>query len=120
MTDRNQARAMDLPDYPCPPTVGQIGSHAGSWGWFSSAHIAQDDNGYLWIESKARPLPTRTEPTRLKSLAAWTEQGIALYTPPSAYQVMGFLTSPVDELEWAPVASILKEPPGYATDSADL
>lgn len=114
MTDRKQARAMDLPDYPCPPTVGEIATHAGSWGWFNAGHIAQDSQGYLWVKRDARPYPAPKVPREFQGLAAWTEGGIALYLHPRGYGQMKFLEGEVDEVAWAPVASVLREPPPFA------
>ncbi|MFJ5967898.1 hypothetical protein [Streptomyces sp. NPDC093060] len=121
MTDRKQARAMDLPDYPCPPSLGQVPAHAGSWGWFwpvttSNADIviAQDPNGYLWVRSSTRLDPHPDISTKVSALAAWTEDGLGLYVPKEAYKYVRRFDGSFDELEWTPVAVVLKEPPGYA------
>ena len=113
MTDRKQARAMDLPDYPCPPNLGGIPTHAGSWGWFNPATtISQDADGYLWVKSAERCQPTAD--TSIAPLAVWTEDGLALYLPRHAYHFVRSLDEPVDELLWTPVASVLREPPAFA------
>lgn len=114
MTDRKQARAMDLPDYPCPPTVGEIADHAGSWGWFNPGWVAQDGSGYLWVKRGAQPRPRPQAPESLQALATWTEDGIGLYLPRKGYGHMTLLQGEVDEAAWAPVASVLKEPPAFA------
>lgn len=114
MTDRKQARAMDLPDYPCPPTLGEIATHAGSWGWFNPGWVAQDRSGYLWVKRDTQPRPKPQAPEELQALATWTEDGIALYLPPRAYGHMALLQDEADEVTWAPVASVMKEPPAFA------
>ncbi|MEV7952901.1 hypothetical protein [Streptomyces sp. NPDC088141] len=76
MTDRKQARAMDLPDYPCPPLFGDIATHAGSWGWFNAvatgSHrvIARDLDGYLWVRSYVSLSPERETRGQVPALAA--------------------------------------------------
>lgn len=119
MPERKQARAMDLPDYPCPPTLGEIATHAGSWGWFNafavrpdSATVAQDADGYLWVRADVRPTPDRGAGATQVALATWTEGGIALYLAPEAYRYLHVVD--VSGGGWVPVASVLKEPPGYA------
>ena len=114
MTDRKQARAMDLPDYPCPPTIGEIATHAGTWGWINPGYVAQDEDGYLWVERSGHPRPTPQPPWDLQGIVVWTEEGLALYLPHKGYGHMKLLRGAVDEALWAPVASVLKEPPGYA------
>lgn len=120
MTDRKQARAMDLPDYPCPPSLGQIPGHAGSWGWFypsasgkSTAAVVQDTNGYLWARSSAHLSPQPEVGHNIVALAVWTEDGLGLYVAREAYKHI-YRLDDLDELEWTPVAVVLKEPPGYA------
>ncbi|MFD4949873.1 hypothetical protein ACFWNT_47255 [Streptomyces sp. NPDC058409] len=118
MTGRKQAGAMDLPDYPCPPSLVDIATHAGSWGWFdtfvlgSNKIIACDTEGYLWVRSNSSLAPERE--THSRALAAWTEDGVALFVPREAYKYLRYIENPVDEAEWTPVASVLKEPPQYA------
>jgi hypothetical protein len=120
MSDRKQARAMDLPDYPCPPSLGQIPNHAGSWGWFNTVGIpgrpviGRDGDGYLWARSDARLSPERETRGAVPALAVWTEDGAALFVPREGYKHLRSIEGPVDELEWTPVASVLKEPPAYA------
>ena len=116
MTDRKQARAMDLPDYPCPPTLGQIATHAGSWGWANPGYVAQDSDGYLWVEKAGEPRPTPQTPVEFQALISWSEDGLTLFMPRKGYGHMRVLRSPVDEGLWAPIAAVLKEPPGYALD----
>jgi hypothetical protein len=112
MSDRKQARAMDLPGYPCPPTLGQIATHAGSWGWFwASARVGQDLNGDLWVDSVANLSPKRRD-----ALATWTEDGIALFVPPSSYGQIVTIQGALESARWVPVASILKEPPAYSLE----
>lgn len=114
MTDKEHARAMDLPDYPCPPNLGAIAAHAGSWGWANPADsIAQDADGYLWVKTGTRLSPTPS--TSLDVLGTWTEDGIGVYVPKRSY---GFIRS-IPTLcapQWVPVAVVLKEPPAYAVD----
>ncbi|MET9657856.1 hypothetical protein [Streptomyces sp. NPDC006510] len=118
MTDRKQARAMDLPDYPCPPSLGDIATHAGSWGWFdtfvlgSNKIIARDPEGFLWVRSNSSLVPERE--THSRALAAWTEDGVALFVPREAYKYLRTIENPVDEAEWTPVVGVLKDPPQYA------
>lgn len=120
MTDRKQARAMDLPDYPCPPSLREIATHAGSWGWFNTVGtpgcpvIARDTEGYLWVQSDRELSPERETRGAVPALAVWTEDGVALFVPRDAYKYLRTIQPPADELEWTPVASILREPPGYA------
>ncbi|RPK56269.1 hypothetical protein EES43_24815 [Streptomyces sp. ADI96-02] len=115
MSDRKQARAMDLPDFPCPPSVGEIATHAGSWGWINPGHVSQDERGYLWVKRNAVPSPAARSPQDLQALAAWSEGGIALYVSRRGYQHIDLLRGDVDESAWAPVASVMKEIPGYAS-----
>ncbi|WP_143666763.1 MULTISPECIES: hypothetical protein [unclassified Streptomyces] len=115
MSDRKQARAMDLPDFPCPPSVGEIATHAGSWGWVNPGSVAQDKQGYLWVKRDAVPSPAPRAPWDRQDLVAWTEEGIALYVPRKAYEHIESLRGDVDEAAWAPVASVMKEIPGYAS-----
>ncbi|WP_127468813.1 hypothetical protein [Streptomyces sp. B27] len=115
MSDRKQARAMDLPDFPCPPSVGEIATHAGSWGWINPGHVSQDAGGYLWVKRSAVPAPAARVPEDRQALAAWTEDGVALHVPRKAYEHMGFIAGDADETAWVPVASIMKEIPGYAS-----
>lgn len=122
MSDRKQARAMDLPDYPCPPSLGQIPHHAGSWGWFGTsatsplnAAVAQNANGYLWARSTTHLQPHPQVGVKSTALAVWTEDGLGLYVPREAYRYV-YRVDNIDELEWTPVAAVLKEPPGYAVN----
>lgn len=114
MSSRKQARAMDLPDFPCPPSVGEIATHAGSWGWVNPGYAAQDEHGYLWVKRDAVPSPVATAPKGRQALVAWTEDGIALHVPREAYGHIDFLRGDVDEAAWVPVAAVMKEHPGYA------
>lgn len=115
MSNRKQARAMDLPDFPSPPSVGEIATHAGSWGWFNIGSVSQDEQGYLWVKRNAVPSPSARTPRDLQALAAWAEGGIALYVSRESYRYINFLRGDVDESAWAPVASVMKEAPGYAS-----
>ncbi|MGW1154421.1 hypothetical protein ACWD45_24455 [Streptomyces rubiginosohelvolus] len=115
MSDRKQARAMDLPDFPSPPSVGEIATHAGSWGWFNIGSVAQDERGYLWVKRNTVPSPAARVPWDLQALAAWDEGGIALYVSRESYRHLDFLRGDVDESVWARVASVMKELPGYAS-----
>jgi hypothetical protein len=120
MTDRKQARAMDLPGYPCPPSLREIANHAGSWGWFNTVGmpgrpvIARDADGYLWARSDEELSPERETRGAVPALAVWTEEGVALFVPREAYKYLRNIASPADELEWTPIAAVLTEPPGYA------
>ncbi|MFD8777501.1 hypothetical protein [Streptomyces sp. NPDC059916] len=115
MPERKQARTMDLPEYPCPPSLGDIASHAGSWGWANPIGvIAQDDDGYLWVNAATDLTPHRS--TSLYVLAVWTEDGISVYVPRSAYQHVKTIRGAMNQKAWVPVASVMKEPPAYAVN----
>ena len=120
MTDKRPARAMDLPDYPCPPSLREIASHAGSWGWFNTVPtpgrpiIARDTDGYLWARADKELSPERETRGAVDALAVWTEDGVALFVPREAYKYLRTIKPPVDELEFVPIASILKQPPDYS------
>jgi hypothetical protein len=115
MTDRKQARAMDLPNYPCPPSVGHIASHAGSWGWVNpNGAVAQDEDGYLWVNGAENLTPIPSTSTYI--LAVWTEEGVAVYVPQPSYQHVKTIRGEMGSKAWVPVASVLKEPPGYAVN----
>ncbi|MFJ2279206.1 hypothetical protein ACIOEZ_34220 [Streptomyces sp. NPDC087866] len=114
MSGRKQARAMDLPDFPSPPSVSEIVTHAGSWGWVNSGHVAQDSSGYLWVEGKASPSPAARHPQELQALVAWSEEGLVLYLPRTAYQHIRSLHGDIDEAAWVPIVGVMKECPGYA------
>jgi hypothetical protein len=117
MSERKQARAMDLPEYPCPPSMGHIASHAGSWGWANPVNtIAQDENGYLWVSSTTDLTPSCTSP--LYILAVWTEEGISVYVPRGSYQHVKTIRGAMENKPWVPVASVMKEPPTYAVNFA--
>jgi hypothetical protein len=113
MTDRKQARAMDLPDYPCPPFVRDIPNHAGSWGWVNGFSIVQDDDGYLWADGNATPLPVKKVPWATQVLLAWSDVGLTLYAPPESYQYLKRITGELDRAKWIPVARVMKEPPTF-------
>lgn len=111
MTERKQARAMDLPEYPCPPTMGHIASHAGSWGWANpTGAVAQDHDGYLWVKASTHLAPKPSTSHYL--LGVWAEGGLEVYVPRAAYgHIRTVETAGTD---WVPVSRVLKEPPGYA------
>jgi hypothetical protein len=124
MTDRKQARAMDLPGYPCPPSLSAVPAHAGSWGWFSAgatgqinAVVAQDTSGYLWARSSTHLSPQAPAGLKAVALAVWTEDGLGLYLAPEAYRYV-YRVDNIDELEWTPVAVVVKEPPAFALNFA--
>ena len=120
MTDKRPARAMDLPDYPCPPSLREVASHAGSWGWFNTVPtpgrpiIARDTDGYLWARADIELSPERETRGSVDALAVWTEDGVALFVPREAYKYLRTVEPPVDELEFVPIASVLKQPPDYS------
>ncbi len=97
MPERKQARTMDLPDYPSPPTIRDIPAHAGSWGWVGPGYVAQDRDGYLWVEGAGTPRPQPRAPQDLQALVAWTEDGIALYMPRRAYDLIRLIEGEVGE-----------------------
>lgn len=112
MSPKEHARAMDLPDYPCPPNLGGIATHAGSWGWANPIQaVAQDADGYLWAAVDTTLSPRRS--TALDVLATWTETGIGLYIPKRSYGMIGSVAT-ASEPDWVPVARVLLEPPPYA------
>jgi len=120
MTDRKQARAMDLPGYPCPPSLGHVPAHAGSWGWLvcaatdqHTAAVAQDSNGYLWARSSTHLSPQVPVGYKSVALAIWTEDGLGLYVAQESYKNI-YCVDQLDEMEWTPVAVVVKEPPAYA------
>ncbi|MFD3999795.1 hypothetical protein [Streptomyces rubiginosohelvolus] len=115
MSSRKQARAMDLPDFPCPPSVGEIATHAGSWGWINPVNVSQDERGFLWVKRDATPSPVAREPKGRQALAAWAEEGVTLHVPRKAYEHIQLLRGEVDEVAWVPVASVMPEIPGYAS-----
>lgn len=111
--DRKQAKALDLPDYPHPPFIGDLATHAGTWTWVSPWHIAQDDDGYLWI--KGTETPASAPSTRIYAVAAWSEEGISVFVSKRAYGHLARISGPVDTSAWIPVAKVMTEHPGYAT-----
>ncbi|MFE5958841.1 hypothetical protein [Streptomyces rubiginosohelvolus] len=46
---------------------------------------------------------------------AWSEDGVALHIPRKAYEHIQSLPGEVDEAAWVPVASVMKQIPGYAS-----
>jgi hypothetical protein len=122
MTDRKQARAMDLPEYPCPPSLGHVPAHAGSWGWLTaaatdqgSATLAQDADGFLWARSSKHLSPQPAAGLKAVALALWTEEGLGLHVAREAYKYI-YRIDHLDELEWTPVAVVVKEPPSFSLD----
>ena len=116
MTDRKQARAMDLPGYPCPPSVRDIPNHAGSWGWVTSSNVAQDDRGYLWVKAGATPkIALHDDNGGRRALVAWSETGLSLWVDPRGYVSLDRVRGDTEEMEldWVPVAVVLKEQPGF-------
>lgn len=108
MSDRKQARAMDLPDYPCPPSVGHIASHAGSWGWANPVGaIAQDEKGYLWVNGTTDLTPAPSMSGYI--LAVWTEEGVSVYVPRSSYHHVKTIRGTMGSKAWVPVASVMSE-----------
>ncbi|MBB4893519.1 hypothetical protein FHS39_002550 [Streptomyces olivoverticillatus] len=114
-TPRRHARAMDLPGYCTPPRVRDIATHAGSWGWTESHHVAQDDEGRLWADGTAHPKAAPSAPRNLQRLLTWSEHGLAVYVPRDGYRLLERIDGPVDE-RWVPIASVMPELPAYARD----
>lgn len=113
MSDKPHAKAVDLPNYPCPPNIASIATHTASWGWANPTDlIAQDTAGYLWVRADRTLTPTAETPS-LYVLATWTDTGIGLYVPPRSYAHIIHVPTP-SEPEWVPVATILTEAPAYA------
>ncbi|WP_431904623.1 hypothetical protein [Nonomuraea sp. bgisy101] len=77
--DAPQARAFDLPGWPCPPRVADIPECKDSYGWIAAGSVAVDDEGRLWVDGLAHPRP-RPQGDR-STLVAWCEDGIALRIP---------------------------------------
>lgn len=103
---------MDLPDYPHPPFIRDLATHAGTWAWVSPWHIGQDDDGYLWINGSNTP--TDQPPTPIYAIAAWTEEGISVFVSKRAYGHLSRIQGRVDTSVWLPVAKVMTEHPGYA------
>ena len=116
MGDREQARAMDLPNYQCPPFVRDIPEHAGSWGWVSSRYIAQDDEGYLWADGEQAPLTSLTQNNGVRALLAWSEEGLAVWVDPNGYHALARIKGDAAQDGWIPVSVAMKECPLYARE----
>ena len=115
MTDRNQARAMDLPGYSCPPFVRDIPTHAGTWGWIHAFSIVQDDHGYLWADGQVKPKSSLSgDNGGHRALVAWSEAGLSVWVDPDGYGSLQRLEGEVDTGRWVPVAALMAEAPGYA------
>ncbi|MFD1931300.1 hypothetical protein ACFSKW_07425 [Nonomuraea mangrovi] len=52
--DAPQARAFDLPGWPCPPRVADIPECKDSYGWIAAGSVAVDDEGRLWVDGLRR------------------------------------------------------------------
>jgi hypothetical protein len=115
VTDRKQARAMDLPSFSTPPFVRDIRTHAGSWGWVFPQHIAQDDAGYLWADGAASPKATAPgNSSGHCALLAWSANGLSAWVDPRGYGGLGRISGAVDETKWVPVVEVLTDLPPYA------
>ena len=118
MTDHHShARAVDLPDWPCPPRVRSIPTTPESWGWVpvltETGAVAQDELGYLWVDGNVAPkyrLPRDSEESP-GALVCCTVHGLGLWVHPKS---LGFLRSisRLDEPDrWVPVMVVLPDPP---------
>jgi hypothetical protein len=121
--NRNQARAFDLPGWPCPPRVRDIPNHEESWGWITVSNlpiqpyaVAQDELGYLWVNGNTIPTFKTPNETDVSpgALVFWTETGIGLWVHPKSLRYLPSISQlDMKPDEWLPVRVAAKEWPPF-------
>lgn len=120
--DQSQARAFDLPGWPCPPRVRDITGHENSWGWVpvsehsSVVAVAIDELGYLWANGDAIPvfkLPNEGV-VNPGAIVCWMADGLGLWVHPKSLRYLPSISRlDMKPDEWVPVAVALSELPPH-------